>query len=235
MSEYQFYEFRSIDKPLSKEDKSEIGTWSKRTNPSNTSAIFTYSYGDFPKDEIMVVEKYFDAMFYISNWGTTRLMFKFPKDLFDLERINQYCIEDGLTIIEKPNCFILDMVFSDSEKEKIPESKRRSIAVLAKRVEELKQERKSKEKKESDEIQLKKLKYTELHENEHWNKVDQLIADKNGKAYDEAISLMKDLKELAIHKNNFDDFCIKVELIRHKNSRLSSFTSRISSAKLTEN
>ena len=104
-----------------------------------------------------------------------------------------------------------------------------------KKIKELKQERKSKEKRERDEIQLKKLKYTELHEYEYWNKVDQLIADKNAKAYDEAIRLLTDLKELAIHKNNFDDFFNIVELIRHKHGRLSSFTARIDSAKFTEN
>ncbi|MDP3433675.1 MAG: hypothetical protein Q8T04_12010 [Bacteroidota bacterium] len=113
MSEYQFYEFRAIDKPLSKEDKAQIGSWSSRTNPTNTGAIFTYNYGNFPKDEIAVVEKYFDAMFSISNWGTTRLIFKFPKNLLKLDRIKQYSTEDGLKIIEKSDFVILDIEYSE--------------------------------------------------------------------------------------------------------------------------
>ncbi|GEM_PF-4001322 len=38
MSEYQFYEFKAIDKPLSESDKREIGSWSSRTNPTNTES-----------------------------------------------------------------------------------------------------------------------------------------------------------------------------------------------------
>lgn len=115
MSEYQFYEFKAIDKPLSKEDKTEISSWSSRSNPSNTGVLFTYSYGNFPQDVISVIEKYFDAMFYISNWGTIRLIFKFPKALLKIEGIKQYCTEDGLQIIEMSNCFILDINFSEDE------------------------------------------------------------------------------------------------------------------------
>ena len=31
------------------------------------------------------LEKYFDVMFYIANWGTWQLMFRFPKQLVNLE------------------------------------------------------------------------------------------------------------------------------------------------------
>ncbi len=115
MSEYQFYEFKAIDKPLSEKDKNEISSWSSRTNPSNTGAIFIYSYSDFPKDEIKVVEKYFDAMFYISNWGITQLVFKLPNNLIDIGRIRQYCIMDGVNLIEKTNFTLVDICISDEE------------------------------------------------------------------------------------------------------------------------
>lgn len=68
MSEYQYYEFRCIDRPLTAEEQKEIGGWSSRTHPTSTGAIFIYNYRDFPKDEKRVVEQYFDAMFYIANW-----------------------------------------------------------------------------------------------------------------------------------------------------------------------
>jgi hypothetical protein len=68
MSGYQFYEFKSIDKPLTTKEKEIISGWSSRTSATNTGAIFTYHYSDFPMDELKVVEEYFDAMFYIANW-----------------------------------------------------------------------------------------------------------------------------------------------------------------------
>lgn len=115
MSEYQHYAFRSIDKPLSESDKKEIEKWSSRTSPTNTGANFTYHYGDFPKDVMEVVAKYFDAFFYISNWGTTRLVFKFPSNLADVRQLRQYCVMDGLDIIEKPECILLDICIEDEE------------------------------------------------------------------------------------------------------------------------
>jgi hypothetical protein len=115
MSEYQHYAFRAIDKPLSESEKKEIGTWSSRTNPSNNGASFTYHYGDFPKDVMKVVANYFDAFFYISNWGTTRLVFKFPSNLIDVRQLKQYCIMDGLDIIEKPEFVLLDICIEDQE------------------------------------------------------------------------------------------------------------------------
>ena len=374
MSEYHFYEFRAIDKPLSKEDKAKIGSWSSRTNPSDTGAIFTYSYGSFPKDLITVTEKYFDAMFLINNLGTTRLIFKFPRALLKTDRIRQYCSENGLEIIEKSDFILLDIAYSEedgggnwiegegwlsslislrndiinedyrclyliwlkdsissyeggwgnfvsgdyepkvpdglndlndalqdfvdifqinkdciiaaaensnfqnpgrpidlalyldklSENEKqdylnrllndepllntklktrlkefldtnetsIKEAPRRTIGEIIQKIEEIKQERENKAKIEREEKQLKKLKTLEGQEFEIWAKVSQLISEKNTKAYDEAILLLQDLKELSIYKNCFNDFCEKIELIKKKYSRLSGLTSRINDAKL---
>lgn len=115
MSEYQFYEFKTIDRPLSEKDKSEIENWSSRTNPSNTGAIFTYSYSDFQKDEMKVIEKYFDAMFYISNWGTKQLVFKLPNNLIEIIQLKQYCIIEELKLIEKPDYTLLNICIEDEE------------------------------------------------------------------------------------------------------------------------
>jgi len=121
MSEFQYYEFYSIDRPLSSKDKKEIGTWSSRTIPSSRKAIFTYSYGGFPKDENSVLLKYFDAFFYISNWGTKRLMFKFPKELVDFKALKQYQIEvlndyeNGMKVYKKKKHVVIEIYFTEEE------------------------------------------------------------------------------------------------------------------------
>lgn len=106
MSEYQFYQFKAIDKPLSEEEKATISTWSSRAIPSNTSVTFEYSYSDFPKNEIEVVETYFDAMFYFANWGEIRLIFKFPIGSVDIEAISPY-FSGGIKLTEKKDCILL--------------------------------------------------------------------------------------------------------------------------------
>lgn len=77
------------------------------------------------------------------------------------------------------------------------------------------------------------MKDIELHQNDHWTRVYQLIADKNSKAYDEAVKLLIDFKELSIHQGAYPDYCSKIDLIKNKFSRLSGLISRISDAKLT--
>jgi len=54
---------------------------SSRVNLTPTSASFVYNYGDFPGNAEKILEQYFDVMLYISNWGSRRLMFRFPKAL----------------------------------------------------------------------------------------------------------------------------------------------------------
>ncbi|MGQ1785258.1 MULTISPECIES: hypothetical protein [unclassified Saccharicrinis] len=114
MSEYQFYEFKSVDKALTPKQKEVVSSWSSRTVATNTGAVFTYSYSDFPKDERKVVEKYFDAMFYVSNWGSQRLIFKIPNEFVDKKKIKQYCTE-GLEVYEYDNFVLIDIWSEDED------------------------------------------------------------------------------------------------------------------------
>ena len=115
MSEYQYYEFQTIDRPLDEKERGEIASWSSRTVPTSTQAIFTYSYSDFPKSPKRVVEKYFDAMLYFSNWGSKRLMFRFPRCIIDAEIFRSYCFFDTVSTSVTEDFVILDMSFHDEE------------------------------------------------------------------------------------------------------------------------
>ncbi|WP_143473495.1 hypothetical protein [Flavilitoribacter nigricans] len=121
MSEFQLYQFKAVDRPLTTEEQCEVGSWSSRTQPTSTSATFSYAYGDFPKDEEKVVEEYFDIMLYLANWGSKRLMMRFPKKLVDQDAISKFLInaDDSFTthlaLIERHNCFLLDFYWSDEE------------------------------------------------------------------------------------------------------------------------
>ncbi|MBD2312274.1 hypothetical protein H6G20_11425 [Desertifilum sp. FACHB-1129] len=47
MSEYQYYEFQAIDRPLTANEQAEIRKLSSRVQPTPTQAVFVYNYGDF--------------------------------------------------------------------------------------------------------------------------------------------------------------------------------------------
>jgi hypothetical protein len=76
MSEYQYYEFRALDRPLTTRQRSELRAISTRAEITSTSFTNSYTFGDFKGDPVTMVERYFDAFLYLANWGTRDLMFR---------------------------------------------------------------------------------------------------------------------------------------------------------------
>jgi hypothetical protein len=108
MSEYQYYEFQAIDKPLSEKDREVLRDISSRAQITSTSFVNEYNYGNFKGDPLKLVEKYFDAFLYVTNWGTHQLMLRIPRKLINLDLASQYCIGDSWTIYEKGDYLIFD-------------------------------------------------------------------------------------------------------------------------------
>ena len=69
MSEYQYYEFHALDRPLSAAQQAEMRKLSSRVVLTSSSAAFNYSYSNFRGEPLKVLEEYFDIMLYIANWG----------------------------------------------------------------------------------------------------------------------------------------------------------------------
>jgi hypothetical protein len=93
VSEYQYYEFQAVDRPLTLVEQEEVASLSSRVEPHPWRAAFVYNYSDFPADEKEVLARYYDAMLYAANWGSRQLMFRFPKGLVDPDQIQPYEME----------------------------------------------------------------------------------------------------------------------------------------------
>lgn len=89
MSEYQYYEFATIDGPISDEGLRYARGCSSRANVSRVRWQNTYTFGDF-HGSVDTLLKYYDAHFYIANWGTVRLGLAFPKGALPLAAIQPY-------------------------------------------------------------------------------------------------------------------------------------------------
>ncbi|HET6250771.1 MAG TPA: hypothetical protein VFE47_23985 [Tepidisphaeraceae bacterium] len=113
MSEYQYYEFRAIDRPLTRKQMDEVGRYSTRAEITATSFINEYHWGDFRGDEIQFIEKYFDAMVYFANWGTHRFLFRVPAEFVDRKILKAYC-GHSVEMIARGDNLILDLT-SDPE------------------------------------------------------------------------------------------------------------------------
>jgi hypothetical protein len=121
MSEYQYYEFRAIDRPLTEEEQATVGKLSSRVDLSPTHAIFVYNYSDFPARAEEILANYFDAMLYMANWGSCQLMLRFPKNAIDLEQVQSYChpyiVEDFVSFTEKGEYVVLNIKWHEEESE----------------------------------------------------------------------------------------------------------------------
>ena len=113
MSEYQFFDFQTIGRALTDEEQAEISKLSSRVMLTPMQAVFTYQFGDFRGKPEKMLEQYFDAMLYLANWGTRRLMFRFPKSLIDLAQVQPYELEDIIEFREVSDYIILDIRFDE--------------------------------------------------------------------------------------------------------------------------
>ncbi|MGH8241950.1 MAG: hypothetical protein ACRETY_01220 [Steroidobacteraceae bacterium] len=91
MSEFQYYEFVAIDRPLSAAAQKRLRTITSRATITSTRLVNTYEWGDFKGNPHELVAKYFDAFFYYANWGTRRLMLRIPNNRLDPKVAKQYC------------------------------------------------------------------------------------------------------------------------------------------------
>jgi hypothetical protein len=115
MSEYQYYEFQAIDRPLTEKEIRELRSYSTRARITPTSFVNDYSWGNFKGDEDAWMEKYFDAFLYLANWGTHVLKLRLPSRLLDLKTTLLYCSGEQAFAREKGGKVILTFVSEDEE------------------------------------------------------------------------------------------------------------------------
>jgi hypothetical protein len=113
MSEYQYYEFQALDKPLSKRQLSELRAISTRARITAVSFVNDYQWGDLKADPKTLMARYFDAHLYLSNWGVRRLMLRLPKQFVDQKSLSAYCRGSKLGIRKAREHVILDFYSED--------------------------------------------------------------------------------------------------------------------------
>lgn len=115
MSEYQYYEWQTVDRLLTEEEQEAVGRLSSHIEVSSSQAVVTYAWGDFKHDPRNVLVRFFDAHLYMANWGSRRLMFRFPSGLLSWEAIEPYCVKDRIMFKTVGGFDILDMDLSEEE------------------------------------------------------------------------------------------------------------------------
>ena len=115
MSEYQYYEFQAIDRPLTAKEISKLRSYSTRARITPTSFVNHYSWGSFGGDADNWMETYFDAFLYYANWGTQILKLRLPSNLLDAKTADAYCSGESAFIQEKAGRVIVSFIIEDGE------------------------------------------------------------------------------------------------------------------------
>lgn len=113
MSEYQYYEFLALDRPLTTAEQAEVRALSTRARITATSFTNEYQWGDFRGSPDELMRRYYDAHLYYANWGTHRVMFRLPRTLLDPEVAEQYCVDPQVSVSATRDHVILDMTSED--------------------------------------------------------------------------------------------------------------------------
>ncbi|MEC3978736.1 hypothetical protein [Amycolatopsis sp. H20-H5] len=113
MSEYQYYEFLAIDRPLDDDEQAEVRSLSTRARITSSSFVNEYHWGDFKGDPRSLIEHYYDAHLYVANWGTHRVMLRLPCDLLDPDVVEDYCVGDEASAWLTDEFIVLDFTSED--------------------------------------------------------------------------------------------------------------------------
>jgi hypothetical protein len=115
VSEYQYHEWQAVDRVLTPEEQTAVNDLSSHIEVSSSRAVVTYHWSDFRHDPKQVLLKYFDAYFYLANWGSLRLMLRFPKGLLDLADVVPYCHDEYVTFETIGKYQVLDLDFNPED------------------------------------------------------------------------------------------------------------------------
>ncbi|TCN40749.1 hypothetical protein EV644_10531 [Kribbella orskensis] len=113
MSEYQYYEFLAIDRPLDDDEQADVRSLSTRARITATSFVNEYHWGDFRGHPKLLMESYYDAHLHVANWGTHRVMFRLPRDLLDPDVVEDYCAGDQVDAWIADEFVVLDLTSED--------------------------------------------------------------------------------------------------------------------------
>jgi hypothetical protein len=130
VSEYQYYEFLAVDRPLTEREMQELRAVSSRAVITPTRFTNHYEWGNFKGDPRAWMERYFDAFLYFANWGTHELMLRLPRRLLDPATAKRYCRGEAASARVKDEHVILEFLSEEEGSDWFEEDEDGSLSSL---------------------------------------------------------------------------------------------------------
>jgi hypothetical protein len=115
MSEYQYYEFLAIDRPLTSEEMAALRKLSSRARITPTSFINEYQWGDFKGNPDELMKRFFDAHVYVANWMTAVFMVRVPIEAISEKTAEAMAVRDILDFKATKTHWIITWRLDESE------------------------------------------------------------------------------------------------------------------------
>ena len=134
MSEYQYYEFQAIDRPLTRARDGAAAFLFLARHHHGNAVVNCYSFGNFKGNPSQWMERYFDAFLYLANWGTHEFMLRFPLGVLDLATAKRYCHGESASVRAKGDHVILDLRSEDEGGEWVEEGNGQLSSIISLRA-----------------------------------------------------------------------------------------------------
>jgi hypothetical protein len=115
MSEYQYYEFLAIDRPLTSGEQQALRGISSRARITANSFANHYEWGDLKASPLDMMKNWFDVHVYTGFWITRTLMIRLPRHLFDRDAAEPYLLEWIFEIQEAGDYVVLTFTVEEME------------------------------------------------------------------------------------------------------------------------
>ncbi|RLE21030.1 MAG: hypothetical protein DRJ08_06190, partial [Acidobacteria bacterium] len=115
MSEYQYYEYRAIDKPLTAKEMASLRSLSTRALITPVSFSNYYTWGGFREDPDELMDQYFDVYVWVTNWRTATFKIRLPLKAIEKEMATALSSPYALDFKMTPSHWIVTWELTESE------------------------------------------------------------------------------------------------------------------------
>jgi hypothetical protein len=116
VSEYQYYGFLAIDRPLDAKAQAALREISSRAQITAISFTNEYNYGEFRGKPEVLLARWFDVHVYSGFSSVRRFAMRLPKPLFDRHAIDAFMLDDEfMSIDDAGSAWIVQVTLSECD------------------------------------------------------------------------------------------------------------------------